>query len=71
MKAEEYRERRDALEGWPVAIVSYRLGDRYVCAVHNVDPGARIAMAEAPTREEAEARAVEDARRRLARTRRG
>ncbi|HXH06027.1 MAG TPA: hypothetical protein VNI83_05480 [Vicinamibacterales bacterium] len=70
MTAEEYRERRDALEGWPVTIVSYRLGQRYVCAVHNADPGARIAVADAATREEAEARALEDARRRLARTRR-
>jgi len=70
MHAQEHVRREAELEGWPVAIVSYRLGETYYCEVDNVSPGARIARSEGPTREAAEAAAIADARRRLARTRR-
>ena len=69
MRAEEYQRRREELGGWPVGIVSYRLGDRFYCEVDNVSPGARIARAEGGTREAAEEAALEAARRRLGRTR--
>jgi hypothetical protein len=69
MKTEEYQKRRDTVAAWPVQIVSYRLGKRFYCQVDNVEPGAIIARSEAPTREEAERKALEDARRRLERTR--
>jgi hypothetical protein len=69
MRTEDYQRRRDQLAGWPVGIVSYRLGDRYICEVDNVSPGARLARAEGATREEAEQQALEMAERRLARTR--
>jgi hypothetical protein len=69
MRAEDYQRRRQELAGWPVGIVSYKLGDRYVCEIDNVSPGARLARAEGSTREEAERAAIETAERRLGRTR--
>jgi hypothetical protein len=69
MRAEDYQRRRQELAGWPVGIVSYKLGDRYVCEIDNVSPGARLARAEGSTREDAERAAIETAERRLGRTR--
>lgn len=69
MRAEDYQRRREELAGWPVGIVSYKLGDRFICEVDNVSPGARLARAEGPTREEAERRAKATAENRLAQTR--
>jgi hypothetical protein len=68
MRAEDYQRRRQELAGWPVGIVSYRLGDRFICEIDNVNPGARVARAEGATREEAERAAIETAERRLGRT---
>ena len=70
MKAEEYVERNEEIDGWKVHIVTYRIGDRYYCTIDNVDPGARFARAEGPTREDAEAKAIAKAERYLAQTRR-
>jgi len=70
MRAEEYSERREEIDGWPVHIVTYRLGDTYYCTIDNVDPGARFARAGGKTREEAERTAVEKATRYLKQTRR-
>jgi hypothetical protein len=69
MRAEDYQRRRQELAGWPVSIVSYKLGGRFICEIDNVNPGARVARAEGGTREEAERAAIEAAERRLARTR--
>jgi hypothetical protein len=69
MRAEDYQRRRQELAGWPVGIVSYRLGDRFICEIDNANPGARVARAEGSTREEAERAAIETAERRLGRTR--
>ncbi len=57
------------LAGWDVRIASYRLGDRFVCEVDNVDPAARLARADGATRIEAEVRALEKAAELLRRTR--
>ena len=54
MKAEEYTERNDEIDGWPVRIITYRIGDRYYCTIDNVDPGARFARADGSTLEDAE-----------------
>ena len=70
MKPEEYSERNFELAGWPVHLVSYRLGDKHLCKIDNVSPGAQIARAEASSRGEAERVAIEKAERRLAATRR-
>jgi dsRNA-specific ribonuclease len=70
MKPEDHQESQFELAGWPVRMVSYKLGETYVAKIDNVSPGAQIARAEGASREEAESRATEDAQRRLQRTRR-
>ncbi|MBI3318751.1 MAG: hypothetical protein HYZ90_06415 [Candidatus Omnitrophica bacterium] len=69
MKAEEYQERKEELSGWPVKIVSYRLGSTYYVSIHNVEPGAWIVKEQGPTLAEAEAKARQIAAERLAKTR--
>ena len=69
LRAEDYRRRRDRLEGWDIGITSYKLGGRYCCEVDNVSVGARLARGEGATREQAEAEALNRARQMLARTR--
>jgi hypothetical protein len=69
VKAEDYTERRDVIDGWPVNIVTYRIGNKYYCSIDNVDPGARFARADAATREEVERVALEKAQRHLKQTR--
>ena len=70
MKAEGYSRRQQELSGWPVTIETYKLGDVYYCSIASVDPGARFARADGATCAEAEARAIEQATRYLAQTRR-
>ncbi len=70
MKAEDYSRRKTELAGWPVNLTSYKVGDRYHCIIDNVDPGAWIARAEGATREEAEAKATEQAQASLSQTKR-
>lgn len=70
MKAEEYTERNETIDRWPVHIVTYRIGDSYYCTIDNVDPGARFARAEGATREDAERTALEKAKKYLGQTRR-
>lgn len=69
MKPEEYSRRQQELAGWPTSIETYKLGDVYHCTISNVDPGARIARADGPTRDEAETRAIAKATKYLAQTR--
>jgi hypothetical protein len=70
MRVTEYSERCETISDWPVRIVTYRLDDRYICTITNVDPGACIARGEGPTRDDAERVAVGQASRSLALTRR-
>jgi hypothetical protein len=70
MNAEDYRERQEEAFGWRIHVVSYKLGERFFCTVDNVDPGARLARGDGATREEAETRALEKARRYLSQTKR-
>ena len=69
MKAEEYTERQEVIDGWKVHIVTYRIGDRFYCAIDNVDPGARFARAEGATREDVERVALDKAKKYLGQTR--
>ena len=69
MKAEEYSERKDTIDNWPIHVVTYRIGQTYYCTIDNVDPGARFARAEGLTRADAERVALEKAKRYLAQTR--
>ena len=70
MKAEDYTERHETMEGWPIHIVTYRIGDKYYCVIDNVDPGARFARAEGGTRDDVERVALEKAKKYLGQTRR-
>jgi len=70
MKAEEYSERRLELEGWPVNVTSWRLGETWHAKADNVSPGAALARISAATKEEAETKAIARARELLSRTRR-
>jgi hypothetical protein len=70
MKAEDYSERLLEVAGWPLRLISYRLGETFYCKADNVSPGALVARAAGASREEAEAKALQTAGERLARTRR-
>jgi hypothetical protein len=70
LRSEEFRETKQELDGWPINIVSYRIGSTYYCSIDNVSPGARFARAQGPTREAAESTALEKAARYLKQTRR-
>ena len=70
MKAEDYSERELELAGWPVRIVSYKLGETYYAKADNVSPGAVIARSAAASKAEAEAKVSAAAETRLAATRR-
>jgi hypothetical protein len=69
LRAENYRRRRDRLEGWDIDIASYKLGSRYCCEVNTVSTGGRLARGEGTIREQAEAEALNKASEMLARTR--
>ena len=60
-KPEEYTERKTQLAGWPVTIVTYRLGSTYHTTIDNTDPGAWVVKAEGATKDEAESKALKDA----------
>ncbi len=58
------------IEGWPVKVTSYQVGDKYICQADNVSPGACLARFSAATAEEAEAQALSKARHLLGKTQR-
>ena len=60
-KPEEYSERKTQLAGWPVNIVTFRLGSVYHTTIDNTDPGAWVVKTQGATKQEAEAKAVKDA----------
>jgi len=70
MNVEDHQERRLEIDGWPVHLTSYRIGETYHCTADNVSPGAALARTSAATREEAEAAAISKAKERLATTKR-
>jgi len=70
MKAEEHSTRTLKVGEWAVRLTSYKLGDTYHCTADNLDPGAWLARAQGVTREEAENRASQRARKLLGRARR-
>jgi len=70
VKAEGYAKRRQPLGDWEIEIETYQLGDVFYCTINNVDPGARFARAEGPTREAAERAALDKAEKYIKQTRR-
>ncbi len=69
MKSEEFRERQIEINGWPVRLTSYRVGEKYVCQADNVSPGACLARFTAANPEDAESQAISKARHLLGKTR--
>jgi hypothetical protein len=69
LRPEDYRKREESAGQWKLNVVSYKLGDKYLCSVDNVSPGATLARAEGKTREEAEAKALNKARKMVKKTR--
>jgi len=70
VKAEGYTKRRQPLGDWTIELETYQLGDVFYCTINKVDPGARFARAEGPTRDEAERKALEKAEKYIKQTRR-
>ena len=68
-KTADQQVRMESEGNWRLQVRSYRLADKYICLVDNVDPGARLASAEGSTREEAEQAALEKARQMVRETR--
>ena len=70
MKAEDYSRRQVEVSGWPISVETYRLDTVYHCTIYSVDPGARFARGEDPTKEATKQLTLEKATRYLAQTRR-
>ena len=70
MKAEQYTEKKESLSGWPVRIVSYRLGSTYHVSINNEEPGAWIVKGEGPSLAEVETKARKEASEALAKIKR-
>ena len=70
LRAENCLVRVDREGNWQLRITSYKLGDKYISVVDNVDPGARLAHASATTRQKAELEAMNKARHLVRKTRR-
>jgi hypothetical protein len=70
MRAEEFSEQIVEVHGWQCRLTSYRLDEVYYCQADNVSPGARLARTSAPTKEEAERKALDRATELLSRTQR-
>ena len=63
--AQDYEVQDRHLNGTPVKVTSYRLGETYYCQVANADPGATICRAEGATHDQAFDAAVSKAAERL------
>ncbi len=70
MKAEEFSSMKLEVEGWPIRVTTYRIGEICYAKVDNVSPGVLIARSTGATDEEARNKVLEKARVRLAATRR-
>ena len=60
-KVEEYTETKRELAGWPITVVTYRLGDVYHATIDNADPGAWVVKARGASKADAEATALREA----------
>jgi hypothetical protein len=70
LRAQEYDAHAETLQGWPVRIISYRIGGTFFASIESADPGAAIARAQGSTRAEATELARRKAAARLDQTRR-
>jgi hypothetical protein len=65
-----FAERQIDVDGWPVRLTSYQIGEKYICQADNVSPGACLARFAADTPEAAEEQALSKARHLLSKTQR-
>jgi hypothetical protein len=70
VNSEHFKEHQIDVEGWPVKLTSYRVGEKYICQADNVSPGACLARFTGATLEEAETQAIAKAKHLLRKTRR-
>ena len=70
MKVENFAERRIEIDGWPVNLTTYQIGEVYHCKADNVSPGAGLARSTGASRQEAEDKAIARAKELLGRTHR-
>ncbi len=70
VKTQKYEERQIEVDGWPVRLTTYQIGNSFVCQADNVSPGACLARFSAPTLDEAESQAISKARHLLGKTKR-
>lgn len=70
LKTNHFQERQVEIDGWPVKLTSYQVGEQYICQADNVSPGACLARFSAATAEEAESQALSKARHLLGKTKR-
>ena len=69
LKVEDHQTRFEEEGPWKLRVTSYKLGDKYICTVDNVSPGANLVRREGATREEAESAALAIAREKVRKTR--
>lgn len=67
---QDFAERLIEIDGWPVRLTSYRVGDKFICQADNVSPGACLARMSAESALEAESQAISKARHLLGKTKR-
>jgi hypothetical protein len=70
MRVENFAERRIEIDGWPVNLTTYQIGEVYHCKADNVSPGAGLARTTGASRQEAEDKAIARAKELLGRTNR-
>jgi hypothetical protein len=70
MNVENHTERQIEIDGWPVHLTSYKIGETFHCKADNVSPGAALARTTGVTQQEAEDKAIARAKELLSRTRR-
>jgi hypothetical protein len=70
MRAENWAKNEVEIEGWPVTITCYEIGDSCITEIAAAASGASIARGIAETREASREAAMQAAARRLLRTRR-
>lgn len=64
-KAINHQAEKAKIAGVAVTITTYQIADRFYCHIENQDPGATIARADGPNRENAKERALAKAEERL------
>lgn len=70
LRAADFARVETNVGGWPAGVTTWRLGERWMCRIDNVDPGATVARGQGTSKDEAIAAAMQRATGRMARTRR-